>query len=96
MVIILVGSALCTGSPTSAFPVLLLGRALQGVACAGLDVVTRVILADKVSLRESNENWTMFSFIDGIAFGVGPVIGGKSPSPPPLCSYIAIVVLVLT
>ena len=82
MVIILVGSALCTGSPTSAFPVLLLGRALQGVACAGLDVVTRVILADKVSLRESNENWTMFSFIDGIAFGVGPVIGVTSPSPP--------------
>lgn len=79
MVIILVGSALCTGSPTSAFPVLLLGRALQGVACAGLDVVTRVILADKVSLRESNENWTMFSFIDGIAFGVGPVIGGTFP-----------------
>ncbi|KAL2105453.1 hypothetical protein VUR80DRAFT_8363 [Thermomyces stellatus] len=76
MAIIMVGSAICTGSPTSAFPLLLFGRALQGIACAGLDVVTRVILADRVSLRESNANWTMFSYIDGISFGVGPVIGG--------------------
>ena len=77
MAIMMVGSAICTGSPTSAFALLLFGRALQGVACAGLDVVTRVILADRVSLRESNANWTMFSFIDGISFGIGPVIGGK-------------------
>lgn len=78
MAVMMVGSAICTGCPTSAFPLLLFGRALQGIACAGLDVATRVILADRVSLRESNENWTMFSFIDGISFGLGPVIGGRS------------------
>jgi MFS family permease len=76
IVTMLIGSAICTGAPLDAFPALLLGRAIQGIACAGITVIVRVILADKVSLRESSVNWTIFSFVSGIAFGIGPVVGG--------------------
>ncbi|EFQ33363.1 major facilitator superfamily transporter [Colletotrichum graminicola M1.001] len=77
LVLMLVGSALCTGAPVTAFPVLLLGRAFQGLACAGLNVLVRVILADKVTLRENAMNWSIFSFLGGVlGWGLGPVVGG--------------------
>lgn len=76
ILIMLVGSALCTGPPTSAFPMLLVGRGLQGVAAAGLNVLVRTILADRVSLRENSKNMSIFSLVGGISYGVGPVIGG--------------------
>lgn len=75
-ILMLIGSALCTAAPTNAFGLLLFGRAVQGIACAGLDVVIRVILADKVSLRESATNWTIFSTVGGISYGLGPIVGG--------------------
>lgn len=77
IILMLIGSALCTGAPTHAFPVLLLGRALQGLAAAGLNVVVHTILADRVSLQENARNWTLFSFIGGISYALGPVIGGN-------------------
>lgn len=72
----LVGSALCTGAPTNAFGVFLLGRALQGVACAGLNTLIRVILADRVTLKENAKNWSFFALVGGICYGIGPVVGG--------------------
>ncbi|KAI1106740.1 hypothetical protein F4804DRAFT_299696 [Jackrogersella minutella] len=72
----LVGSALCTSAPTSAFGALLLGCALQGVACAGMNTIIRAIMADKVSLKENAKNWTLFAFTGGMCYGIGPVIGG--------------------
>ncbi|KAL1894514.1 hypothetical protein Sste5346_005749 [Sporothrix stenoceras] len=71
----MIGSTLCTATPTSTFAVLLLGRAIQGLGCAGLNVVVRVILLDRVSLRENAKNWSIFSFTAGMSYGVGPVIG---------------------
>ncbi|CAM1504150.1 Fc.00g017410.m01.CDS01 [Cosmosporella sp. VM-42] len=76
IIFMLIGSALCTGAPTSAFPILLLGRGFQGVAAAGLNVVVRTILADKVSLAENAKNWAIFSLVGGISYALGPVIGG--------------------
>ncbi|CCF33932.1 major facilitator superfamily transporter [Colletotrichum higginsianum] len=77
LVLLLVGSALCTGAPVAAFPVLLLGRAFQGLACAGLNVLVRIIVADKVSLRENAKNWSVFSLLGGVlGWGLGPVLGG--------------------
>ncbi|CAH0022055.1 unnamed protein product, partial [Clonostachys rhizophaga] len=76
IILMLIGSALCTGAPTHAFPVLLLGRAFQGLAAAGLNVVVHTILADRVSLQENARNWTLFSFIGGVSYALGPVIGG--------------------
>lgn len=78
VVIMLIGGALCTGAPTYAFPVLLLGRGIQGMGCAGISVIVRIVLADKVSLKENAKNWSIFSFTAGMSYGVGPVIGGES------------------
>ncbi|KAL6358430.1 hypothetical protein LRP88_08615 [Fusarium phalaenopsidis] len=76
VIFMLIGSALCTGAPTNAFPVLLLGRGFQGLAAAGLNVVVRTILADKVSLQENARNWAIFALVGGISYAIGPVIGG--------------------
>ncbi|KAJ5170802.1 Major facilitator superfamily domain general substrate transporter [Penicillium coprophilum] len=74
--VMLIGSAICTGAPTSAFSVLLVGRALQGVGAAGVNISIRTILADRVSLTEYAVNWTIFALVSGIGFSIGPVIGG--------------------
>lgn len=71
-----VGSAVCTGAPTSAFGVLLLGRAVQGVGAAGVNICVRVVLADRVSLAEYAVNWTLFALINAVGFSIGPVVGG--------------------
>ncbi len=89
LIIMMVGSALCTASPAPAssssatpsssssdYAVLLLGRGIQGLGCAGLNVVVRVILLDRVSLKENAKNWSIFSFIAGMSYGIGPVLGG--------------------
>jgi MFS family permease len=76
IIIVAIGSAICTGAPTSAFGVLLLGRALQGVGAAGIAICVRTIMADKVSLSEYALNWTIFSFLSAVSFSVGPVAGG--------------------
>jgi MFS family permease len=55
---------------------LLVGRALQGLGFAGLQTVTKVILSDKVSLKGISLNNTLFAFLNGASFSVGPVIGG--------------------
>ena len=55
---------------------LLLGRALQGLGFAGLQTATKVILSDKVSLKDASSNNTLFTLLNGLAFGAGPVIGG--------------------
>lgn len=81
LVLMLIGSALCTGAPTSAYAVLLLGRAFQGLACAGLNVLVRICIADRVTLRENAKNWSIFSFFGGvIGWGLGPLIGGQITS----------------
>ncbi|KAJ5498594.1 Major facilitator superfamily domain general substrate transporter [Penicillium expansum] len=74
--IMMIGSAVCTGAPTSAFSVLLLGRALQGIGAAGVNISIRTILADRVSLAEYAVNWTIFALVSGIGFSIGPVVGG--------------------
>lgn len=73
----MVGSALSTGAPTDAFAVLLLGRALQGLGCAGIGIIIRIVLADKVSLEDNAKNWTVFSVTAGMSYGIGPTIGDE-------------------
>ncbi|KAK0386424.1 hypothetical protein NLU13_6261 [Sarocladium strictum] len=76
VITMLIGSTLCTAAPTDAFPVLLLGRAFQGIASAGINVLCRTILADKVSLKENAKNWAVFSLVGGTSYALGPLIGG--------------------
>lgn len=72
----LLGSVLCSAAPVTAFAMLLLGRAIQGIGRAGLLIVAKAILADKVSLKENAKNNTVFTIIGGVGYGIGPVIGG--------------------
>jgi MFS family permease len=76
IIVMIIGSAICTGAPTSAFGVLLLGRALQGVGVAGCNISIRTVLADRVSLSDYALNWTIFTLISGVSFSNGPIIGG--------------------
>ncbi|KAF3764250.1 MFS general substrate transporter, partial [Cryphonectria parasitica EP155] len=76
LLLMTLGSALCTGAPTTSFPVLLLGRGFQGVACAGISVLVRVIISDKVSLQENAKNWSFFALTGGCSYAIGPVVGG--------------------
>jgi len=71
-----IGAALCAGAPTTAFPMLLVGRGLQGMGCAGLNIIVRTCLADKVTLKENAVNNTLFTVVAGVAYGIGPVVGG--------------------
>ena len=72
----IIGSAICTGAPTTQFGVLLLGRGLQGVGTAGIGICVRIILADRVSLKDYALNWTLFSLASAVAYSIGPVVGG--------------------
>ena len=76
IIVMLVGSAICTGSPTSAFGVLIFGRALQGIAMAGINISTRTILADRVYLSDYALNWTISTLVSGAIYSIGPIIGG--------------------
>lgn len=72
----MIGSAICTGAPTYSFPALLVGRAIQGVGAAGVNICVRTILADKVSLKDYTLNWTLFALIGAVGYTIGPVVGG--------------------
>ncbi|KAK1754094.1 major facilitator superfamily domain-containing protein [Echria macrotheca] len=76
IVVMVVGLALRTGAPTSAFGVLLLGRALQGVGAAVVNICVKTILADHADLAEYAKSWTVFSLLAAVGFSVGPVAGG--------------------
>lgn len=76
LICMIIGSVLCSAAPVTSFPMLLVGRGLQGMGCAGLLVNTKVILADKVTLAENAKNNTIFTIVGGVGYGVGPVIGG--------------------
>lgn len=76
LILMLIGSAICTGTPTNAFPLLIFGRAIQGLSVAGINVTTRVIMSDKVSLKENAKNNSIFGMVGGLSYAIGPVIGG--------------------
>ncbi|TVY81467.1 Efflux pump FUS6, partial [Lachnellula suecica] len=76
VLVMLLGSILCSASPVTSFAMLLAGRAFQGIGCAGLLMISKIVLADKVSLKENAKNNTVFTVVGGIGYGVGPVIGG--------------------
>ncbi|KAI1618671.1 hypothetical protein EDD36DRAFT_38925 [Exophiala viscosa] len=74
VVLLTIGSVLCAAAPD--WPVLLLGRALQGMGTAGIQNVVMIILADSVSLKEQAVNTSIFQLMNGVGYAVGPVIGG--------------------
>lgn len=73
--VLTIGGIICAAAPL--WPVLILGRALQGVGGAGMTTCSLIILADKVSLKEQAFNTSIFHFLIGVAYATGPVIGGN-------------------
>jgi len=71
---VLIGSVL--GGGAQDWPMVLLGRAFQGLGFGGLGIITKVILSDKVSLKKNSLNNTIFTWFNGLSMGVGPLIGG--------------------
>ncbi|KUJ08500.1 MFS general substrate transporter [Mollisia scopiformis] len=76
LILMMIGSAICTSAPTNAFPLLIFGRAIQGLSVAGINVTTRVIMSDKVSLKGNAKNNSIFGMVGGLSYAIGPVIGG--------------------
>jgi MFS family permease len=72
VVIMTVGGILCASA--SVWPVLVLGRAIQGVGTAGMSTCSLIILADKVSLKEQAFNTSIFHFLIGVAYATGPLV----------------------
>lgn len=72
VVIMTLGAVLCASTPV--WPVLVLGRAIQGVGTAGMTTCSLIILADKVSLKEQAFNTSIFHFLIGIAYATGPLV----------------------
>lgn len=70
----MIGSAFCTSAPTSAFPLLIFGQAIQGLSVAGIHVTTSVIMSDKVSWEEKAKNNSIFAIFGGLSYAVGPEI----------------------
>ncbi|OJJ39695.1 hypothetical protein ASPWEDRAFT_37527 [Aspergillus wentii DTO 134E9] len=102
MFLMLIGSVLC--AVAQSWGMLLLGRALQGTSSAGIMNVIMIVMADKVSLKENAKNNSIFAFIGGLGYGVGPVVGGYLtdanwrycfviPIPIAVLAHIAIYVL---
>lgn len=69
-----VGSTLAAAAQT--WPMLLLGRALQGMSAAGIMNLIQIVLSDKVSLKDNAKNNTIFQFTGGISYSIGPIVGG--------------------
>ena len=66
VIILTIGSVLCATTPN--WPVLLLGRGLQGVGTAGATNIALIILADAVSLREQAVNTSIFQLMNGVGY----------------------------
>lgn len=64
--VVATGSVLCASAPV--WGVLLLGRSLQGVGAAGIQTVTIIILADKVTLKEQSINTSIFQMMGGVGY----------------------------
>jgi hypothetical protein len=74
MAFMVIGSTLCAAAQT--WGMLLFGRALQGLSAAGIMNIIKIILADKVSLKENAKNNTIFALVGGTSYSIGPIIGG--------------------
>ena len=56
-----IGGVLSAAAVT--WPMLLLGRALQGLSAAGITNLAMIILADDVSLSEQSKNMSLFQLV---------------------------------
>lgn len=69
-----VGSAIA--GPAPSLGTLVVGRAVQGIGCAGINVMVEMVVCDLVPLRERGKFMGFIFGIYAISTTVGPLIGG--------------------
>ncbi|KAI1332865.1 major facilitator superfamily domain-containing protein [Xylariaceae sp. FL0255] len=69
-----VGSLLCAAAPSS--PVLIVGRTIAGIGCAGISSGGLIIIANITHLEKRALWQSLYGGIFGIASVVGPLLGG--------------------
>lgn len=69
-----IGSAI-SGSATN-IAALIAGRLIQGIGGGGLNVMTPIVIADLVPLRDRSRFMSIIFTFYSIAFSIGPVVGG--------------------
>ncbi|KAK4251072.1 MFS multidrug transporter-like protein [Corynascus novoguineensis] len=72
--IFFLGSALC-GAAVS-LPMLLIGRAVQGVGGGGLLSLVSIVVGDLYSPRERGKYYGIVGMVWAVAFTLGPLVGG--------------------
>jgi EmrB/QacA subfamily drug resistance transporter len=68
------GAVMC-GASTS-FPLMLSGRAIQGLGCGGINALTETLVTDLVPLRERGKYFSIISAVWAVGSVSGPVVGG--------------------
>ncbi|KUJ10081.1 putative multidrug resistance protein fnx1 [Mollisia scopiformis] len=74
IVLFAIGSAIA--GPAPSLGVLVLGRAIQGIGCAGLNTMVEMVVCDLVPLRERGKFMGFIFGIYAISTTIGPLIGG--------------------
>ncbi|KAK9769997.1 putative Efflux pump FUS6 [Seiridium cardinale] len=73
-----IGSAIAGPAPT--LGALVVGRAIQGIGCAGLNALVEMVVCDLVPLRERGKFMGFIFAIYAISTTVGPLVGGAFAS----------------
>ncbi len=74
ILIFAVGSAIAGPAPT--LGALVVGRAIQGIGCAGINTMVEMVVCDLVPLRERGKFMGLIFAIYSISTTIGPIIGG--------------------
>ncbi|KAJ2993409.1 hypothetical protein NUW58_g1852 [Xylaria curta] len=74
IIIFAVGSAIAGPAPT--LGALIVGRAVQGIGCAGLNTMVEMVVCDLVPLRERGKFMGFIFGIYAISTTIGPIVGG--------------------
>ncbi len=76
VVLFTLGSIVITLSPQKSFVVLLIGRALQGFGAGGIFPVASAVIGDTFPPEKRGRALGLIGAVFGLAFLVGPVLGG--------------------
>jgi MFS family permease len=71
-----IGSLVVAISPQNLFPLLLVGRALQGFGAGGVFPVASAVIGDSFPPEKRGRALGLIGAVFGIAFLVGPILGG--------------------
>ncbi|EFQ34696.1 major facilitator superfamily transporter [Colletotrichum graminicola] len=69
------GSGICGGAKNG--PMLLAGRAVQGIGSGGINMIIEVIISDLVPLRQRGYFMSLVLLTYALGLGTGPLIGGS-------------------